>query len=98
MKKSTIIVGWLILSSANADKLSLSFKGALMSIIPLILFFADSLDIQASTSSIQTTIDLTASIIVVLGGAISSMVTAYGLIRKIFRTLNGTNEVIKRTI
>lgn len=85
---------WVVLSSADANKLSLTVKGVLMSILPVLLYLMPIFNIQTSHDTLATVINDIGTFIVVFGGAISAGVTAYGLLRKIGTTLTGNNDVI----
>ncbi len=85
---------WIVLSSADAEKISLMVKGFLMGILPLILIMMHAANIQTSNELLTAVIDTIAQVIVVAGTGISSLVTVVGLIRKIYFTLTGQNDVL----
>jgi len=89
------IIQWLILSSADAQKLSLSVKGVLLGIVPILIAVTGVAGIQIPNAETLTSIiDLVATFLQVALGIVASVITAIGLIRKIITTFQGTNEVI----
>ena len=94
MQKLKNVWNWLVLSSANANKISLTVKGVLMSILPVLLYVMPMFNIQTSHDQLASVVNDIGTIIVVFGGAVSAGVTVYGLLRKIGTTLTGNNDVI----
>ena len=78
MKK---ILAWLVLSSRNSEEIALTAKGFAITFLPLLLFIlryfgVDNPELGSLPEQIQ-------SFIILVGGVIGGVVTAWGLIRKI---------------
>lgn len=67
---------WLVYSSVNPEELGLTTKGALMGILPVLLFFGQQLHLHWTQTSLVETIQ-----------AISSMVSAFFMIVGLTRKL-----------
>lgn len=88
-------IQWLLLSSADPTKMSLAIKGILMGIIPVIVSLTGLTGIAGvDASSLTIAVDAIASIVQVALTIVSSAMTLYGLIRKLWTTIVGENEVI----
>lgn len=85
---------WIILSSENAQNLSLTVKAFLTGIIPVAMFLANTTHVKFDSNTLTAIIDGIASVITYLGGLITALVFLYGLFRKIVNTANGNNDVI----
>lgn len=86
---------WLVVSSADPGKVSLMIKGVLYGILPTIVALAGLAHVTIPENETLTgAIDGLALTIQYGLGAIASILAAYGAIRKIGTTLNGTNAVI----
>lgn len=85
---------WLVKSSADATQKSLTVKAFLTGLIPGILFFANVMHLQLDNVVLTQIIDGIAQVIVYVGGAITAVAFVIGLIRKVWTTLRGTNDVV----
>ena len=86
---------WLVVSSADPQKLSATVTGFLFGLIPLAAFFANIPGVNIpDQATLTVTINMIGQVVVYVGGAITALYSAYGLLRKIWRTWNGTNEVL----
>jgi len=85
---------WILLSSQDASKLSLMIKGVLLGVLPAVVAFAGLVNVQLDSAALEQTVELVSQIVLYVGGAISALVTAYGLIRKILTSATGTNDVV----
>ena len=85
---------WLVFSSSNADKISLTVKGILYALIPAYVLFMGLYDIQTDSAKLSAVIDQIGGIVIVFGGMITAIMAGYGALRKIFTTATGTNAVI----
>lgn len=94
MKKLKTIWKWLVLSSANANNISLTVKGILTAILPVLILILQTFNLETDSQTLADVINYTGTIIVSLGGAIASVATAVGLFRKIKLTLTGNNNVL----
>lgn len=94
MKTIKKIWNWLVLSSANASKISLTVKGVLLGLLPTIVYFSGILGLHTSIDILNIVVNDISMVIVELGTLISVAATVIGLIRKIHATITGTNDVI----
>lgn len=78
---------WLVKSSADPAKVSLTVKGILTGAIPAIIFIAPSLGLPINSENIGSVTDLISAVVQYILGVIASLVTIYGLFRKIKNTL-----------
>lgn len=85
---------WLVKSSANASKLSLTVKAVLYGIIPATIYFLGLVDVQVGSETLTEIVNIIAELIVVAGGAITAIAAVWGVIRKLFTTAVGTNDVV----
>ncbi len=77
---------WLARSSANPAKTALTVKGFLTGLIPLILMVAPMLGVNLDANTLGTTADDIKSVIEYGLGSVGMLLTAAGLIRKIYMT------------
>lgn len=92
-----VIVGiwkWLVYSSANAGKISLTIKSLLLSLIPVILMVTKMYNVSIDNAALASFIDQVSAIIIVIGGAITAISACFGALRKIYTTVTGSNDVI----
>lgn len=83
---------WLVLSSKDARKYSLTFKAMLASILPVLLL------VGVDASQLPEGVDMVVSVIENLGVFLSSVVALYGFFRKMKLTLGGQNDVLNNSI
>jgi hypothetical protein len=88
------IIAWLVFSSANADKISLTIKSMLYALIPVALLVLGAYKIQVESAYLSAIIDQIIAVIIVVGGTVTAITAAWGALRKIFTTATGTNAVI----
>lgn len=80
---------WLILSSADSTNLSATLKGSL--VFTLITALASALHINGITDVANNSV----SVIVAGGQFVSAVYALFGALRKVKRTVGGTNAVLK---
>jgi len=85
---------WVIYSSKNVNELSLTIKGLLYAIIPVVLLVLNAYKIQVDNVYLTTIIDQIIAIIIIVGGAITAVATSWGALRKLYTTATGTNAVV----
>lgn len=86
---------WVILSSANARAVSLTIRGILIGLIPTAIYFLGLANIQFENQALTLLADQVAEFLFQVGTAITLIVTATGIIRKLATTATGTNEVVQ---
>lgn len=80
------IIEWIIFSSKNADKISLTVKGFLVGVASMLVILFPGADFSPLVDSI--------AIVVQQGLALISVVMVmWGAVRKVYRTIVGTNKV-----
>lgn len=84
---------WVVYSSENAGKISLTLRG-LKWLIPSLVIFLGVLHTPVTQDQLTALLEAVIAVIAALGTFISAMTFLYGLARKIFNTANGTNDVI----
>lgn len=94
MNKLKKIWQWLVKSSADAKKWSLTIKSILYAIIPTAVYFLGLVHIQIGSDALTEVVNMIAELIVVIGGVITAISFTWGLIRKIETTLTGENKVV----
>lgn len=85
---------WIVYSSADANKISLTVKAFLYGIVPGILFFSNVMNWQLDNAVLTEIIDTIASVIIYIGGSITGLVFLWGLVRKLLTTITGRNKVV----
>jgi hypothetical protein len=81
------IYNWLMKSSANPEKLSLTIKGILSTIVFVAVSFGANYTLNIDALSYDI-----ANVISQIGIVISSLITIYGLIRKIYLTIKNSSQ------
>ena len=85
---------WIVKSSADAGKMSLMVKGILTAAIPTVVLLANFTNIQLESAELENIVALIAGLVFYIGSAVSTIMTIWGFIRKVFTTVMGTNAVI----
>lgn len=88
------VLAWLVFSSKNSAKISLTIKAALTGLITVATIYAGIANVQLPTEALTQTVDAIVTFVQTAFLAISSAVTVYGLLRKIWTTFTGDNHVI----
>ena len=94
MKK---FLDWLVFSSENADKWSLTIKGIAVSVVPIVISVSNLAHLQLQSGQLTSLFDGVASIVSALGVLVSSVIVVIGFVRKIIATITGDNAVINIT-
>lgn len=92
MKK---IIDWVLLSSADPRQMSLTIKGILVSLVPVIIAVLNLTGVEMSSEGLESVINTITAIVFLLGTVVSALMTIAGLMRKIVTTVVGENEVLK---
>ena len=88
------IWNWLVVSSANPQKISLTVKGVIISLIPILLTLSGIAHLSITSDGITNIASLIANLIDVSFTIIASISIVYGIIRKI---ITGLEELLKKT-
>lgn len=90
------IFDFILKSSADAQKTSLTIKGAGIAAIPTIVLVAHLANIQLQNEQLTQVVDGLANAVLYIGYAISACVFLYGLLRKIVLTMLGENQALNQ--
>lgn len=93
MKK---IFDFILKSSVDAQKTSLTIKGIGMALIPTLILVSNLANIQLQNEQLTQVVDAIANIVLYVGYAISSGMALYGLVRKIILTRVGENQALNK--
>lgn len=88
------VFAWLVFSSKNSAKISLSVKSALTFFVTMLTVWAGFAHIQLPTEALTQAVD---DIIVFIQTAfllISTASTIWGLLRKVWTSITGSNAVV----
>lgn len=87
---------WLITSSADPYKVSLSVKGFLVTVSSFIVPVIVLLGHQVDNEQIQGVVDATAIVVQSFLALVGAIVFLVGLVRKLWRTFTGNNVGMSR--
>jgi hypothetical protein len=71
-------------SSVNPEQLALTVKGLLVGVVPVIILIAKLQGFELGNGDVQVWIDAVGSAIIAVGGAVSTLMTLFGLGRKAY--------------
>lgn len=86
---------WIVTSSADANKTSLTVKGFLVGIIPAAMILLHIANINVGQEQLTGFIDAFSVVIQDALTLISAVMFLWGLIRKLSRTVDGTNAALQ---
>jgi hypothetical protein len=81
------IVRWFVLSSANPAEVSLTVKGALIGVLPVLMAAAGLAHFNVGQDQLTGIFDVVAGLVQVVLTIVAALVTAYGLVRKLWNTI-----------
>lgn len=85
---------WLVLSSNDPQKVSLTVKSVLTGLATYALFFTGLFHLNVGASDLSVFTDQIATLVGSVLTIVSCITGVYGFIRKIINTMSGRNEVI----
>ncbi len=85
---------WLVLSSSDPTKYSLTIKSALTGVITALTIVAGLTNITLSTPDLTAIVDNIVATVQTILLLVSLVTGTYGFIMKVWDTINGTNAVI----
>lgn len=88
------LVNWLLLSSADSSKLSLTIKGASVGVITVLTMVSGLAHIQLPSDTLTALFDTAVGSLQALAVVLSGIATAVGLLRKLWLTARGENAVL----
>lgn len=77
---------WLVISSADPEKTALTVKGFLNMVASALLIVSPLFHLHVTADQTTATIELSGQVLVLIYGAVSTLTTIFGLIRKIANT------------
>lgn len=86
---------WIVYSSANADRYSLTIK-SLVKFLPTALIVFALFGFEPEQGAIIAILESIATAVTALGAAVFALQAVYGAIRKAMKTVGGTNAVLNR--
>lgn len=92
MKK---VFKWLVVSSADPKKVSLTVKAVLTGLIPLAIAVSGVTEIPLDQNSMQAVASTVAQFVETALTLVSITLTAAGLLRKIYLSVIGENAVLQ---
>ncbi len=87
MKTIDKAFNWLLLSSKDPKQASLTFKGILIGIIPLIMILLQLSNVQVSNAEVNIVINQATTIVKDFLFIVAAVVTTYGAVRKVYLTI-----------
>lgn len=88
------VIAWLVFSSANIEKISLTIKSLLYALIPATLLALGAYKIKIDSVYLTAIIDQIIGVIIIFGTMITAISAGFGALRKIYTTATGTNAVL----
>jgi len=85
---------WLLYSSSNREKISMSIKGAVGTLIVAASIFLGDINVPLLGENINAVIDAIFATIQAAVGLVSAIMMIVGSIRKVITTYKGTNDVV----
>lgn len=85
---------WFVYSSVNAENYSLTLKGVVGVIIAALTYFFNLRGIAFDSAALTTSGDLAISLAQNVLLTVSTIVALVGVIRKVYTTVNETNDVL----
>lgn len=71
-------------SSQNPERLSLTIKGLLVQLVPVIVLALQAFGISAIEGDIVAIIEATTELVAIVASAIGLLMTTWGMVRKLF--------------
>lgn len=93
MKTLNSIGKWLVRSSADPARWSLTIKGVLLGIVPVVMAVAGLANLDIGSDKVSAIIDGIASLVQVVLALVAMVMTAYGIVRKLYNTIMGHIDV-----
>jgi hypothetical protein len=91
MKK---FIAWLIFSSKDPNKISLTIKATGATVATYIVFFAGLFHLNIGQSDLSSLIDALAQLAGLLLQAVTTVMAIVGFVRKIHTSITGENQVL----
>lgn len=85
---------WLVYSSTNKDKIALTIKGAIGTVLVTFSIFAGDINLPLLGDSINAVIDTALMVLQTTVGTVSAVAMLVGAVRKLYSTFVGKNDVV----
>ncbi len=92
---------WLVVSSQDPKRASLTIKAALIALVPITLHAIDTacglgvVCLGVDETGLNATIEQISAIVLGVTTLIALLGSAYGFVRKIVATIDGKNKIVK---
>lgn len=81
------IVRWIVLSSENPTEASLTIKGFLLGVLPVLMAVAGIAHFNVGQDQLSAIFDTVAAIVQVALSIVAAVMTGWGLLRKLWNTI-----------
>lgn len=88
------IFQWIMVSSKDPNKVSLTIRGILVGAITYIVFFAGVFHFNVDQGDLNSLAVQLSDIVQMTLTLVSAVATTVGLVRKIYRSITGQNKAI----
>jgi hypothetical protein len=93
MKSLNTLARWIVVSSANPAEISLTIKGVLIGIIPNAMLLVGLAHLNVGQDQLTLLFDAVANLVQAVLTAVASVMTVYGLARKLWNTIKAHQGV-----
>lgn len=88
------IFAWIVYSSSNAEKISLTLKGVFVGALPTIIAVAGLANVSLDSEALTQAVNSIATLIQIGGYVVSTVMILVGAVRKVWTSIRGENAVI----
>jgi hypothetical protein len=82
-------ISQFVASSSDPEQLSLTVRGALIAIVPIIGLIINAVGGSIDQKQLNELVDLVSQIVIAVGGLLSLLTMAYGAIRRVYNSIKG---------
>lgn len=87
---------WLVYSSANADQIGMTVKGALLGVVPALAFLLGVAHVKVGSDQLNEVVDGVVMLLQTALTVVAAVVFLAGLGRKLWSTYKGENAVLNQ--
>lgn len=87
---------WLVFSSSDASAVSMTVKGFLLGLVPLVAVLLGVAHIKVGSDQLSAAVDGIVSLLQAVLAVVSAVVFLVGVVRKLWSTYKGTNAVLNQ--
>ncbi len=88
-------IAWIVFSSKDPQKVSLTVKGVLLGLVPVIITGFNLAHVDLPTDTLTTLVDAVVQTINSGLTIIAGVMTFWGMVRKIHLTVTGENQIVQ---